>query len=174
MKSFPESLGQLKLTADRWVRALDFKPGDRRVVRAAFFSIQETGQWLGAWVPGEKMVAFPDTVAAYLPAASKVIIEIHYQAIDHDVQDCSSLGLYFTDKKPLRPLTGMGVVETAPRFVASLIASSVSGGGVTTSCTPRRTMGATATTAGHSFRIASASSAVSVVMPPAPMRVRTS
>ena len=33
------------------------------------------------------------------------------------------------------PPTGMVVVETAPRFVASLIASSVSGGGVTTSCT---------------------------------------
>src|SRR6195256_201302 len=35
----------LGLTSERRVRALEYMPGDRRVVRAAFFTSQETGQW---------------------------------------------------------------------------------------------------------------------------------
>src|SRR5262245_13108519 len=37
--------------SERWIRGLEFKPGDRRVVRAATFRVRETGQWLGSWTP---------------------------------------------------------------------------------------------------------------------------
>ena len=94
---------------DRWVRAVDFQPGDPRVVQRAFFHAGKTGQWLGAWVPGQKMVPFPETVAAILPAGSKIVMEVQYRSISEDVKDLSSIALYFTDKKPLRPLTGMSI-----------------------------------------------------------------
>ncbi len=94
---------------DRWIRAVDFRPGEPRAVQRAFFYIEKTGQWIGAWAPGQKMAPFPETVAANLPAGSKVIMEIRYQAADASVTDSSSLALYFTDRKPLRPLSGMGV-----------------------------------------------------------------
>jgi len=95
---------------DRWIRAIDFHPSDSSSIRSAFFFVDKTGQWLGSWRPGEKLVAFPESVAALLPAASKVVIEIHYsQATDIDKSGDQSLALYFTDKKPLRPLTGIGV-----------------------------------------------------------------
>jgi hypothetical protein len=79
------------------------------LVQSAYFYVDKTGQWLGGWTPSEKTIAFPDTVAAYLPSAAKVVIEIHYEPVTQDSEDCSSVGLYFTDKKPLRPLMGMGV-----------------------------------------------------------------
>src|SRR5262245_30442688 len=41
----------LGLTAESRVRAFEYLPGDRRVVRAAFFTVQETGQWIGSWTP---------------------------------------------------------------------------------------------------------------------------
>jgi hypothetical protein len=41
----------LGLTSERRLRALEYMPGDNRVVRAAFFKIQETGQWIGSWTP---------------------------------------------------------------------------------------------------------------------------
>ena len=42
----------LGLSSMRQVRALEFMPGDRRVVRAATFSVERTGQWLEAGRPG--------------------------------------------------------------------------------------------------------------------------
>src|SRR5262249_23565080 len=42
-------------------------------------------------------------------AASRVVIDVHYGSVNQDTDDCSSIGLYFSDKKPLRPLLGMGV-----------------------------------------------------------------
>jgi len=34
----------LELTSERCLRALEFMPSERRVIRAAFFTVQETGQ----------------------------------------------------------------------------------------------------------------------------------
>src|SRR4030095_1774522 len=51
----PNSVGRIVidpgLTTERRLRALQYRPGDRRVVRAATFSVQETGQWIGSWTP---------------------------------------------------------------------------------------------------------------------------
>ena len=94
---------------DRWIRGFEFRPGDPRVVHSACFYVEKTGQWLGAWSPGQQLIEFPDTVAAYLPTGSNIIADINYQSIDTDAEDLSSLGLFFTDRKPLRPLTAIGV-----------------------------------------------------------------
>src|SRR5262249_32557357 len=53
----------LGLTAERRIKALEYMPGDRRVVRAAFFTIQETGQWIGSWTPWYGYMSFPDVAA---------------------------------------------------------------------------------------------------------------
>src|SRR5258708_4179981 len=52
-----------KLTSERWLRGLEYKPGDRRVVHAAAFAIQETGQWLGSWTPWYGFVSLPAPLA---------------------------------------------------------------------------------------------------------------
>src|SRR5262245_44889072 len=96
-------------TKDRWLRGIAFQPGDPRVVQSAFFFIDKTNQWLGGWVPGANMILYPESVAALLPAGARVILEVHYQSVDSDVEDLSSVALYFTDRKPLRPLTGLGI-----------------------------------------------------------------
>jgi len=95
-------------TKDRWIRAVQFQPGDPRVVRSAFFYVEKTGQWLGGWAPNGQWSPLPESVAAFLPVDSRIIVEIHYQSITQDVEDQSTLGLFFSDRKPLRPLTGMG------------------------------------------------------------------
>jgi hypothetical protein len=85
----------LGLASDRWIRALEFKPGDRRVVRAAFFSLQETGQWLGSWTPWYGVSTLPEKTAYRVPAGSHVVAEIHYRGADAQIQDRGTLGLYF-------------------------------------------------------------------------------
>ncbi|HET9831128.1 MAG TPA: hypothetical protein VFP91_05450 [Vicinamibacterales bacterium] len=90
----------LGLTTERTVRALEYLPGDRRVVRAAFFTVQETGQWIGSWTPWYGFTKLPDGVGFRLPAGSHVVGEIHYQHGKDRVIDRGKLGLLF-ERRPV-------------------------------------------------------------------------
>jgi hypothetical protein len=94
----------LGLTNERWVRGLEFKPGDRRVVRAVDFTVEGTGQWLGSWTPWYGFSALPGNVAYRLPAGAKVVAEIHSRGSDVDVNDTGSLAVYFADKAASSPM----------------------------------------------------------------------
>jgi hypothetical protein len=85
----------LGLTSERRLRALEYLPGDRRVVRAAFFTIQETGQWIGSWTPWYGFMSLPPGLAFGLPAGSHVVAEIHYRGAKERVTDRGTLGLFF-------------------------------------------------------------------------------
>jgi len=86
------------LTVERRVHALEYLPGDRRVVRAAFFMIQETGQWIGSWTPWYGYIELPPGIAFRLPAGSHIAAEIHYRGTKERVVDKGILGLKFEDK----------------------------------------------------------------------------
>jgi hypothetical protein len=94
----------LGLTSERLMRALEYMPGDRRVVRAAVFSLERTGQWLGSWTPWYGFVKQPEGVVARLPARSRIVAEIHYRSANEAVVDRGTLGLFFdaarTDSRP--------------------------------------------------------------------------
>lgn len=100
------------LTSERRVRALEYLPGDRRVVRAAFFTIQETGQWIGSWTPWYGFVNLPAGVAYRLPAGSHIVAEIHYRGARERIVDRGTLGLFFADP-PLRNSVSDLVLEAA-------------------------------------------------------------
>ena len=87
----------LGLTTERRVSAFEYKPGDRRVVRAAFFTIQETGQWVGSWTPWYGFTKLPAGVAFKLPAGAHLAAEIHYQHTNESVVDRGTIGLVFAD-----------------------------------------------------------------------------
>jgi hypothetical protein len=90
----------LGLTSERRLRALEFMPGDRRVVRAAFFTVQETGQWIGSWTPWYGFMSLPKGTAYRLPAGSHVVAEIHYHGAKERVVEQGTLGLFFGDQAP--------------------------------------------------------------------------
>ena len=86
------------LMSEQQMRALEYQPGDRRVVRAATFFIEGTGQWLGSWTPWYGFVKLPDGVSARLPARSRIVADVHYRSTDRPVVDRGTLGLFFTPK----------------------------------------------------------------------------
>jgi hypothetical protein len=116
----------LALTADTWIRALEFRPGDRRVVRAAFFSVEETGQWLGSWTPWHGVTTLPDNTAYHVPAGSHVIAEIHDRSLYEPAEDQSRLGLYLAAGPPTNSPIDLVVklkeekLERTRKFVGSL------------------------------------------------------
>jgi hypothetical protein len=121
----------LGLAEDRQIRAVEFMPGDRRVVRAAFFTVQETGQWIGSWTPWHGMMELPQDSAFRLRAGSHVVAEIHYHGTGEPVDDRGTLGLYFVDR-PARysvsdlvlesKASGPGRVRAEARLVADTYA----------------------------------------------------
>jgi len=86
------------LRAERRVRAVEYMPGDRRVVRAAFFTVQETGQWLGSWTPWYGYTLLPAGASYRLPAGSHIVAEVHYRGTKEPVNDEGTLGLFFADR----------------------------------------------------------------------------
>jgi hypothetical protein len=86
------------LRAERRVRAVEYMPGDRRVVRAAFFTLQETGQWIGAWTPWYGFMELPAGAVFRIPAGAHVVAEIHYKAANERVVERGSVGMFFDDK----------------------------------------------------------------------------
>jgi len=88
----------LGFSTAKWVRALEFQPEDRRALRAAFFSIEETGQWLGSWTPWYGVTTLPRDMAYRIPGGSHVLVELHYQSSNEPFSDGGSLGLYFAEK----------------------------------------------------------------------------
>jgi hypothetical protein len=81
----------------RTLRAWEYKPGDRRVVRAAFFKLQETGQWLGSWTPWYGFMSLPKGAAWRLPAGAHIAADIYYRSAKERVVEQGTLGLFFDD-----------------------------------------------------------------------------
>src|SRR4030095_1543304 len=81
------------------MRALEYQPGDRRVVRAATFFVESTGQWLGSWTPWYGFVKQPDGVVVRLPARSRIVAQVHYRGVKESLVDRGTLGLFFTQAK---------------------------------------------------------------------------
>ena len=103
------------------MRALEYMPGDRRVVRAVFFTLQETGQWLGSWTPWYGFVRLPAGVASQLPAGSHIVAEIHYRGAKERVAEQGTLGLFFADQPASNSVSDL-VLEKKGEVDASVAA----------------------------------------------------
>ena len=98
----------LGLTSERRIRAVEYMPGDRRFVRAAFFTVQETGQWIGAWTPWYGYLNLAKGAAWRLSAGSHIVAEIYYRGAKEKIVDQGILGLFFAG-------------EPAPKAVSDLV-----------------------------------------------------
>ena len=96
----------------RWLRALQLKPADRKVVRYAAIYESRSGRWLGTWSPGNQVSAMPEGAAVQLPARGTLTVEIGYRSQYEEGSGAGELGLYFADKAAALP-PGMSVSSAA-------------------------------------------------------------
>ncbi|MGH9258252.1 MAG: heavy metal-binding domain-containing protein [Vicinamibacterales bacterium] len=115
------------LDREAWIRAVDFKPGDPRVARAAFFTVVETGEYLGGWTPWHSSTELPAGVAFRLPARARIAVDVLYRGIDERVVDTPRLALYVAAERPLRRASTALLRASAPRPVSSRGGSSEAG-----------------------------------------------
>ena len=105
----------LGLASEQPLRGVEYIPGDRRVVRAATFSVAGSGQWLGSWTPWQAMTMLPADAAIRLPARAQVVAEIQYRSAAETVADAGTLGLYFADDRRAATASDSGARGEAGR-----------------------------------------------------------
>jgi hypothetical protein len=109
------------LKSERRVRAVEYLPGNRRDVSAAFFTVQETGQWIGAWTPWFSYFSLPKGSAWRLPAGSHIVAQIQYsntKASPKPGSEQGTLGLFFADEPMSKPVTDL-ILEAKGEIPAS-------------------------------------------------------
>jgi len=77
------------------VRALEFMPADRRLIRAATFSVEGTGQWLGSWTPWHTSITLPEGVVYRLAAGSRIAVDLFSRGPSESAVTRGTLGVFF-------------------------------------------------------------------------------
>ena len=95
---------------DRWVQAVEVRPGDRTVVHHIVVYIREPGStWthgptkadiLTVYAPGSTPDSWPDGMAKLIKAGSDLVFEIHYTPNGKAAPDRTSIALVFAKKPP--------------------------------------------------------------------------
>ena len=87
---------------DRWIRAVEIKPGDHKVLHhfilwraAEGATFQES--WMAAWTAGSKPYRFPAGSARLLQRGRKLIGDFHYHPSGETATDSSRIGLWFAE-----------------------------------------------------------------------------
>jgi hypothetical protein len=124
----------LNITADKWVRAVEFHPGTRAVVHHSLFSYDASGTLrkrdgadgqpgfsgmsggrspksgsLGGWAVGATPVPLAEGLAYPLPKGSDLVLQEHFHLTGKPEMEQSTVGIYFADKAPERRLMGIQV-----------------------------------------------------------------
>jgi mono/diheme cytochrome c family protein len=121
------------LAEDRWVQAIEVRPGARKVVHhiLVFITYPLTrlkeqpkldggleGGYFGIMVPGESPMVFPEGSGKKVPAGGTLLFQIHYTATGEAAEDRSSIGLVWAKKAPTREVTTRGIVNKRIRIPA--------------------------------------------------------
>jgi hypothetical protein len=95
---------------DRWIQAVEVRPGNRTVVHHIVVYIREPGStWthgptksdiLTVYAPGSTPDSWPDGMAKLIKAGSDLVLEIHYTPNGKPVTDRTSIALVFAKKPP--------------------------------------------------------------------------
>ena len=121
----------LHLTQDKYVRAMEFRPGARSVVHHALFLLdaghiaRQKGETypcfgtpgflpsgaLGGWTPGMQPFRAAEGLQMILSKGSDLVMQIHYHPTGKPETDQSELGLYFTDKRPVKWVADIALVS---------------------------------------------------------------
>jgi hypothetical protein len=100
----------------QWVRGIQLKPSDRRVVR--YGAIHDaTGKWIGTWTPGLPLSMLPENAGLRLAARAKITVEIGYRGTEEEAPADAELGFYYAEKAPAQTVATFDVT-TAPLSIA--------------------------------------------------------
>jgi len=117
---------EVVLEEDKYVSALEVKPGNPNVLHHVLASIdypkgyeapvdRKVSRWIDGlligWAPGGEAERFPEGTGRLLPAGSKVVFQLHYTTSGKAESDETEIGLYFHDDAPDQEYVVLGPVN---------------------------------------------------------------
>ena len=124
---------------DRYVAAMEFQPGSRKVVHHIIAYLDQRGSarkldaadagpgyenpsagsgpgffpagFMGGWAPGNDPRFLPDGVGNLLPRGADIVLEVHYNKSGKPEKDRSRVGLHFSKKPVDKRLRVMPIVN---------------------------------------------------------------
>ncbi|MGH9836609.1 MAG: thiol-disulfide isomerase [Blastocatellia bacterium] len=113
-------------TEDRWVQAVEIKPGDQRVVHHVIATLEDAQRkrvgGLGGITPNKRAIISPPGSARLVKAGAVIVLQMHYTTVGVATKDRTSVGLIFTKERPKIVLGGGNAMNT--RFVIPAGASN--------------------------------------------------
>ncbi len=121
----------LPFTEDKWVKAVQFIPGDETVLHHLLTyvtapsedfnggestQVSTVGRFLEGYAPGKvEAMVFPEDTGVLIPAGHKLSMQFHFTTNGRATSDQTTLGMYFYDEKPAhenftRAVSGMFVI----------------------------------------------------------------
>ena len=99
---------------DTWLRAVEVKPGNRKVVHHVILMAssgrrQAQAGWLGAWAAGMAPMVFPKGTARLVKEGSRLVADMHYHPDAEPTTDQTQIGLYFYDGEPEKELQNLWI-----------------------------------------------------------------
>ena len=109
------------LTEDRWVRAIEIRPGSPEVVHHVLVHVlppssnevardEREGYW-AVYVPGQSVHTYPDGFARKLPAGARLNFQMHYTPNGTATTDSTRIGVVLCDK-PDHEVRTAGIINT--------------------------------------------------------------
>jgi hypothetical protein len=101
------------------IRAFDLQMRDRSATRAAFVSVEQSGQYLGGWTPWHSSAELPPGLAFRLPAGTRIAIDVVHNASTATIEP-PRLAVYAGDARAAaieRPLMLTGELAGGTRRV---------------------------------------------------------
>ena len=124
----------IPIATDRTVAAVEFRPGNPRVVHHALFFLDNSGAArekdqaepgpgyesfggpgirptgaLGGWAPGAMPRLLPEGMGKYLRNGSDLVLQVHYHPDGKPESDQSTVGIYFTKAPARKIVVGVAV-----------------------------------------------------------------
>ncbi|MEQ8790346.1 MAG: redoxin domain-containing protein [Pirellulaceae bacterium] len=89
---------------DKWIKGIQCRPGNYAVVHHILLFVKhgqnrfDQGEgYLGVYVPGMRSTVFPEGMAKFVPAGSKLLMQVHYAPVGTKQLDLSRVGFVFAD-----------------------------------------------------------------------------
>ncbi len=110
------------LTEEKWVQAIEIRPGNRGVVHHVIASAQPSGAnpkeertpgrtSLGGTTPNKPGIVYEPGVARLLRAGSEIVLQIHYTTIGVAATDRTSLAVIYATEPPTKMIAGGNVLN---------------------------------------------------------------
>ena len=106
------------LAEDKWVQAIEIRPGQIGVVHHVIVSVQTDGGGTGArgglwagYAPGNSTWVYPDGYARRLPKGAKLRFQMHYTPNGRATEDSTRIGIIFAKEPPRHEVKVVGIAN---------------------------------------------------------------